>query len=342
MGGCGNAVGHARVAVARAPQAALALALALGCATDGADDPEDETDGSSGAASSSGGESGGSGEASTAASTGEGEDGSSSGGESLPQPTMLPTPTGVCPTLAAGDVELAPAGIAPRTVRLWMSDAAATMPGPLVFYWHGTGSQPLEAEYGLGNALIEQVVAQGGIVVAPTHDPAAGDFPWFLVLGNQEDDLLVADELLGCALEQTMVDVRRVHTIGMSAGGLQSAQMSFRRSGYIASAVTYSGGLVAGAPPDQDPDNPMSAMIFHGGESDVVLISFQQASESYLGALQAKGGFGFLCNHGMGHSIPQGDAQPSVWTFFYDHPFGTTPSPYVDGLPPGFPSYCTL
>ncbi len=334
---------HARVAARGVQPAALALALALGCATDDGSDPDDMADGSSSAAASSEGSAGGSsGAGGSDESSGEGEGGSSSGGESLPQPTTLPTPTGVCPTLAAGDVELTPAGIPPRTVRVWMSDAAATMPGPLVFYWHGTGSQPLEAEYGLGNALIEQVVAQGGIVVAPTHDPAAGDFPWFLVLGSQEDDLLVADELLGCALEQTMVDVRRIHTIGMSAGGLQSAQMSFRRSGYIASAVTYSGGLVAGVPPDQDPGNPMSAMIFHGGETDVVLISFQQASESYLDALRAKGGFGFLCDHGMGHSIPQGDAQPSVWTFFYDHPFGTTPSPYVGGLPQGFPSYCTL
>jgi predicted esterase len=277
-----------------------------------------------------------------ATSSGEGES-ESTGAPAMPDPpTMLPTPTGTCPELVAGDVEFAPAGIAPRQVKLWMSDAASTMDGPFVFYWHGTGSQPDEALYGLGADFIDQVVAQGGIVVAPYHDPAAGEFPWFLVLGEQQDDLLVADEVLACAIDQVGVDISRIHTIGMSAGGLQTSQMSFRRSGYIASAVPYSGGFVGNAPADQDPSNPLSAMIFHGGESDVVIISFQQASERYFDAIQERGGFAFICNHGMGHSIPQGAAQSSVWQFFYDHPFGTKPSPYVDGLPDGFPDYCAL
>lgn len=270
------------------------------------------------------------------------DDGAGSTGGDAPQPTMLPSPTGACPELVDGDVMFAPAGIEPRAVRLWMSDAAATMDGPLVFYWHGTGSQPLEAQYGLGAAYIEQVVAQGGIIAAPYHDPAAGDFPWFLVLGTQEDDLLVADEVLACAIEQVGVDTRRIHTIGMSAGGLQTAQLSFRRSGYIASAVPYSGGFVGPTPPDQDPSNPMSAMIFHGGESDVVIVGFQEASERYLQVMQEAGRFGFICNHGMGHSVPQNGAQASVWKFFHDHPFGTQPSPYAEALPADFPDYCAL
>lgn len=256
-------------------------------------------------------------------------------------PTMLPAPTGTCPTLAAGEVTFAPAGIEPRAVRLWMSDAAATMDGPLVFYWHGTGSQPGEATYGLGKDYIDEVVAQGGIIVAPSHDPAAGDFPWWLVLGEREDDLLLADEVLACAIDQVGVDVRRIHTAGMSAGGLQTSQMSFRRSGYIASAATYSGGILV-APPDQDPSNPLSAMIFHGGADDIVVLSFKQTSERYKTSIEDRGGFAFLCDHGMGHSIPQGAAQLSVWKFFHDHPFGTKPSPYKDGLPDGFPDYCAL
>jgi len=285
-------------------------------------------------------------------STSAGDEGSGSGDPTsgamdtstgdAPEPTMLPTPTGTCPELVDGDVTFSPAGIEPRAVRLWMSDAAATMDGPIVFYWHGTSSQPLEAQYGLGATYVDQVVAQGGIIAAPYHDPAAGDFPWFLVLGNQEDDLLLADEVLACAIEQVGVDVRRIHTIGMSAGGLQTAQFSVRRSGYIASAVPYSGGLVGPAPVDQDPTNPLAAMIFHGGESDVVVVSFQEASERYLQALQDAGRFGFICDHGMGHTIPQGVAQESVWQFFLDHPFGTQPSPYAGGLPAGFPDYCAL
>lgn len=275
--------------------------------------------------------------ASTGGSTGSTGD---TAGEPV-KPTMLPAPTGTCPELAAGDVTFAPAGVEPRAVRLYMSDAAATMDGPLVFYWHGTGSQPEEATYGLGKDYIDEVVAQGGIIVAPYHDPAAGDFPWWLVLGEREDDLLLADEVLACAIDQVGVDVRRIHAAGMSAGGLQTAQMSFRRSGYIASAATYSGGFIV-APPDQDPANPLSAMIFHGGVDDIVVLSFKQTSERYQAGIEDRGGFAFLCDHGMGHTIPQGAAQASVWSFFHDHPFGTKPSPYADGLPAGFPDYCTL
>lgn len=271
-----------------------------------------------------------------------GSESSTSGEPAGPtMPTMLPTPTGKCPTLADGDVEFAPAGIEPRSVRLWMSDAAETMDGPLVFYWHGTGSSPQEATYGLGADYVAQVVEQGGIIAAPSHDPAAGDFPWWLVLGTREDDLLLADEVLACAIEQLGVDVTHIHTAGMSAGGLQTSQMSIRRSGYIASAVPYSGGIIT-PPPDQEPGNPLSAMIFHGGQDDVVLIKFQQTSEMYQAAIAARGGFAFLCDHGMGHSIPQGSAQASVWRFFSDHPYGTRPSPYKDGLPDGFPEYCAL
>ncbi|MBC8071147.1 MAG: hypothetical protein IAG13_22670 [Deltaproteobacteria bacterium] len=269
-----------------------------------------------------------------------GDDGSSTGEPSLP--TMLPSPSGVCPQLVAGDVTFAPAGIEPRAVRLWMSDAATTMDGPLVFYWHGTGSQPEEARYGLGGDFIDQVVAQGGIVAAPYHDEAAGDFPWWLVLSTNLFDLQVADEVLGCAIEQVGVDVTRIHAAGMSAGGLQTAQFSWRRSGYLASVALYSGGFLGSPPADQDPSNPLAAMIFHGGESDVVLIGFEAASERYLDAMRDEGRFGFICDHGMGHSIPQGDAQSSVWEFFYDHPWGTSPSPYVGGLPAGFPAYCAL
>lgn len=260
--------------------------------------------------------------------------------EDLPVPSALPTPTGTCPEFAAGDVTFSPAGTDPRSVRIWMSDAAYTMDGPLVFYWHGTGSNPGEALFGLNSGFVDEVVAQGGIVVAPSADPAAGQFPWFLTAGTQEFDLLVADEVLACAVENVGIDTRRIHSIGMSAGGLHTAQFSYRRSSYLASVVLYSGGFFGAAPTDQDPGNPLSAMIFHGGPSDVVVISFQDASESYLAQLQNDGRFGFICDHGNGHTIPP--EQGSVWRFFADHPYGTSPSPYESGLPEGFPGYCSL
>jgi len=259
-------------------------------------------------------------------------------------PSDLPTPTGTCPEFVDGTVTFNPAGIAARDVRIWISeDDAAVSDGPLIFYWHGTGSQPSVATYALGNSTINDVTAMGGIVAAPFHDPAAGTWPWYLTAGTQEDDLLVADEVVACAIEQVGIDTSHIHSIGMSAGALHTTQMSYRRSSYIASVTTYSGGLISAAmaPASEDPSNLFAALIFHGGESDVVVISFQDASENYWQDLTDAGHFAAICNHGNGHSIPT-DATASVWQFFQDHPYGRSPSPYADGLPADFPSYCAL
>lgn len=271
-----------------------------------------------------------------------GADESTTTGEPPPamMPTDLPSPSGRCPTLMAGDVVFAPEGIPERSVRLWMSDAADELDGPVVFYWHGTGSNPNEATFGLGQGFIDAVVDAGGIVVAPSSDPQAGTFPWYLVLGEQEDDLILADEVLGCALESVGVDITRIHSAGMSAGGLQTSQMSYRRSNYLASVVTYSGGFLGSPPPDADPENPLAAMSFHGGPEDIVVVSFQDATERYVDALLGAGRFGFICDHGNGHTIPP--EQNSVASFISAHPYGASPSIYEDGLPEGFPDYCFL
>lgn len=256
----------------------------------------------------------------------------------------MPMATGECPDFTtSGRITVRPEGIAPRDVQLWISDAAATLDGPVIFYWHGTGSRPEEAVYGLGQDTVDAVLALGGMVIAPTHDPAAGDFPWFLTVGTREDDLLVADEALACAIERVGVDVTRIHAAGMSAGGLHTSQMSFRRASYLASVVIYSGGLLEERRPRTDePSARFAALLFHGGPRDVVLIGFQEATERYWTVATDRGYFGVICDHGNGHRIPL-DARPSVWRFLQDHPFGTGHrSPYAAGLPDGFFAACAL
>lgn len=255
----------------------------------------------------------------------------------------LPVPTADCPDIIDGDVSFHPAGLdSPRDVRIWVDlDTAQQADGPVVFYWHGTGGSPQEALTGIGELGIQEILDLGGIVIAPTHDPMAGIFPWWLVLSETDDDLQLADEVLACAREQIGVDASRIYAAGFSAGGLNTAQMSIRRSGYIAAAAPYSGGLIFGAKPAfQDPDNKFSAMIFHGGPGDVVVVGFEQASKDYAAYLDDNDEFNFLCNHGGGHSIP--DAQDSVMQFFFDHPYGVGASPYAQGLPGDFPGYCDL
>ena len=110
-----------------------------------------------------------------------------------------------------------------------------------------------------------------------------------------------------------------------------------------ASVATYSGGMPPGfTPVNQDPENKFAALIFDGGASDNVFsVDFQAASQAYEAVLKAAGHFAAICDHGKGHSIPL-DAAPSVAAFFTANPWGAWPSPYAQGLPASFPTYCSL
>ena len=175
----------------------------------------------------------------------------------------------------------------------------------------------------------------GGIVATPYADATAGQFEWFIVNQSpKQDDFLVADEVVGCLAQAHMIDTNRIHSMGMSAGALQTTAISFIRASYIASVATYSGGVPPGfTPTNQDPENKFAAFIFDGGTSDDVFsVDFQAASESYKAMLVADGHFAAICDHNMGHAIPL-DAAPSVAAFFAANPWGAWPSPYASGLP---------
>lgn len=255
----------------------------------------------------------------------------------------FPTAAGACPDLTrSGTVMVSPAGIAARPVQIWVSDAAATMDGPLVLVWHGAGGSPSEAQYILGDTAMSAILAAGGIVAAPAHDPANTQLPWFLDLGSEEDDLFVADEIVACARSGIGIDAAHVHSVGFSAGALHTTEMAYRRASYLASVVTYSGGLRSSRPPTRDAaDARFAAMMLHGGESDVVLVSFQRQTESWLRAVQGAGDFGFICDHGMGHTVPS-SARESAWRFLEAHGYGELPRAYASGLPADFYAPCTL
>jgi len=254
----------------------------------------------------------------------------------------LPTPTGTCPAIAPGDVTFAPAGIPARKVKLSF-DPAKVGHGPLIFYWFATGSAPNEAAYSLG-ATLGAITSAGGIVAAPYADATAGQFEWFIVNQSAKtDDFVLADEVVGCLAQAQMFDPTHIHSLGMSAGALQTTAVSFLRSAYVASVATYSGGVPPGFnPTNEDPANKFAAMIFDGGASDnVYMVDFQAASKAYKSMLDASGHFTAICDHGKGHAIPL-DAAPSVAAFFAANGFGVSPSPYANGLPASFPSYCAL
>jgi predicted esterase len=260
--------------------------------------------------------------------------------KTTPDARFLPSVTGACPTIADGQATFAPAGIAPRKVILSAGADASVKGGPLVFFWHGAGGDPTEATSALGVAIAE-IKSMGGVVAAPYHDPASGELPWFLSIGGtREDDLRVADEVVACAIQQRGVDVRRIHSVGFSAGAMNTAQFALRRSGYVASIVMYSGALID-QPDPQDEANRYPAMLFFGGPNDQVGVNFDDATHAYHDYLTDQGHFSFLCDHNRGHTVPN-DGRASAWQFIKDHPFGASPEPYASALPSGFPTYCTL
>lgn len=255
------------------------------------------------------------------------------GGTASDPAPALPTQGGTCPTFATGDATFSPAGIAARTVRLWVG---ANGGGPLVIYWHSTGAQPSEAETAGLSGVISQITAAGGVVAAPYTGANDGTFPW---LSTTSESLKVADEVVACAVEKKNIDPRRIHVLGFSAGGLMTSTMSFQRSAYVASVAPYSGGQ-QGSPSFQDATNEFAALIFHGGSSDTFLLNFQSTSTTYSNTLRSNGNYTMLCNHGGGHKIPSG-GPAAAWRFFQDHPYRTKPSPYVaGGVPASIPSYC--
>ena len=244
---------------------------------------------------------------------------------------ILPQATAPCPTIVDGDVTFLG-----RSIRIWVAPDAAQQDGPLVFTWHGLNGSPSQVlvDVMLSTAGREEILAQGGLIAGMRQNPdSTSPFNW------ESADFLIADEILACAIEQVGIDTNRIHSVGVSAGGLQTALMSYFRSGYLASVVSYSGGLVA--TDDQHPDNKLSAMIVHGGDSDIFILNFKTQSEAYFNNLQSLGRFAFICDHGLGHTIPLtiGD---DAWRFLQDHPFGVQPFPYAGGLPGTFPDYCSL
>jgi predicted esterase len=276
---------------------------------------------------------------------------SASGGaptdSSSPPKAFLPAASGPCPDFKDGYVMFAPDGMQ-RRVLLYMSDAATKLDGPLIFSWHSTLPNPEDATSWLGRSVIEEIKAQGGIVAAPATGYPNETRPWDNTpMGAQgvDGDQRLMDEIVACAQEKVGIDLHRIHATGMSAGGLKGAQVSLRRSGYLASVVVYSGGLTEGdMPPDQDPNNKVAAMILYGGASDISPvdgINYTDASSRYRDRMRSKGALAFLCNHGGGHSVPQ-DSQASAWRFMQDHPYGVTPEPYAQALPDGFLRYCSL
>lgn len=339
----------------------IGLSLALFACGDDGGSAETDTDTAGESASSSGASQGSSdSDSNDSASQTSGSDDDSNASDSMPgsgsdgetgeddstttdptggdEPTpALPTADGACPEFTTGDLDFQPGETGARRARVYF-DPAAGGGGPLVFWFHGTGGNAADSEDALDD--LEAIVAMGGMLVMPYSDPAAGQFPWHLVLSQNEADLHLMDEIVGCAAAGPGIDARHIHAAGFSAGGLHASQAGIRRASYIASTVPISGGIYDINTPSDAPGQVISSMIFHGGATDNAGgLAFSESSEVFRAAVEARGGYTLMCNHNDGHHYTSD--RHVAFDFMMAHPFGTDPSPFEgEGVPSWVPDYC--
>ena len=249
-------------------------------------------------------------------------------------PKIPPLPA-TCPELKTGSVT-----VMGQQVTLWVGTKQAGKKGPLMFYWHGTGTQPDEAVSMLGPVL-DEIQAAGGLVASFSTTLGTGTNAavgvWYT------DDFEMADAILACAVAQLDIDTRRIYSAGCSPGGMEAATMAFSRSSYLAGSMPDDGGVLplAHITDLEDPSHVPSLITAYGGPG-ANLISFEETSTQACQAVKDAGGFAASCKYDAGGNCGRPlELLTAQWQFLKDHPFGTTTDPYTSGLPASFPASCT-
>jgi hypothetical protein len=244
----------------------------------------------------------------------------------------LPEIMGECPQFKNGTIMVA----GHRSIQIQAGEPGKG--GPILYYWHGTGSSAAESARFPGNS---EIVSMGGIVAAFNGSQSSGTKGDCSGTGAHNiADFDAADQIAACAVKNHGADSRKIYSTGCSAGGLQTGCMAMARSSYLAAGAPNSGGIV-GAQPWQDMHSP-AIFTMHGGSSDMVIVTFSQTSASLDMNAKRHGSFVVNCDHGGGHCAAPGDLQKAAWQFMKDHPWGVSPSPWMSGIPAGVPDYCKI
>jgi len=259
-----------------------------------------------------------------------------------------------CPKLAPGVNSIATKG-GTRSFKLVMP--AAPQAGeklPLIFLWHWLKGK---AQDFIDKAEVQKAVdAQRFIAVVPEQK---GDllFVWPVEIFQPDtrinEELTFFDDMYACADAQLPVNRSCVASTGVSAGALWTDQLAHRRSEYLSSFMSLSGGVGNFViKPWATPKRAVPGMVLWGGPTDncAGLFSFEALSKTLESDLTKSGNFFLECIHNCGHSEPPFPAgktsnYEALWEFVFDHPYWLTKgqSPYITkGIPSAFPEWCGI
>lgn len=245
---------------------------------------------------------------------------------------VVPMITGDCPSFDQSST-ITFMGLAGIDVEVGAKPSMPT--APLVFYWHGTGSDA--GEYAMLAAEVHKgVISEGGVLIS-FESTTGGDILSGTAIFGQ-GDFKLADQLFACAVRDHNIDPRRVYVTGCSAGALFTAAMAAKRSSYIAAAAPNNGGWTMPVPFEDDHTPKLMSIHSTVGE-DALPIDFAQTSASADMAFKQRGGFVIDCD---GASHCDRSLAPDIWSFFKAHPYGVAPEPWAGGLPAGFSAACKV
>lgn len=208
---------------------------------------------------------------------------------------------------------------------------------PVVFVWHplGATASQMVTWFDLG----EWADATGAVLVVP-FAKSENLFEWDFWNGLT-DDAVLYDDVRTCLYQDLGVDLGRVSSTGMSAGGLYTSWLGVYRSDTLATILPMSGGTgsmfeyeaTAWAYP---------AMLVYGGESDTwggsgFQVDFEETTLAFAGQLAGDGHYVALCDHGGGHTFPR-EGMDMMATWLLAHEYGAA-SPFAGDLS-GFPEWC--
>jgi hypothetical protein len=251
-------------------------------------------------------------------------------------PALLPR-LEMCPELSAGMNVIPSAGYDRSFEVILPSNYTDEMSWPLITLWHGFGSSPDEIKS--YSELADLAESEGFILVVPSSYPD-GAVEWDSLADTDSPDLAFYDDLIKCLSESFSIDNNRIHSTGLSAGGLWTAYLSAFRSNVIASSVGMSSGLIPDYPAES---NPIPYLVAWGGENDIAYDqNFDTLAQNLIVDFTMNGHFLIACNHGLEH-VWEPEFSPWVIRFLLDHPKGINELPYAGGLPEGvYPDYCEV